>query len=158
MFTAPVLWKGANCHCLLNWLMCSESFNYWSWTIRKKMVTPYSRISTIGEWCHNVTAFIVCYMEPPSCVCCKTDVLWVVRFLQNRGDIKCWIIFGTWPYQRRITRSTRGSMGQRVYIYIYIYIYTHTHTYIHTHRRTPVSADSVSTVYRGPKKFGKFKK
>ena len=42
-----------------------------------------------------------------------------------------------------LTRSTR---------------HTHTQTHTHTHRRTPVSADSVSAVYRSPKKFGKLNK
>jgi len=44
------------------------------------MATPSSRISTLGEGCPSVTAFIVCYMELPSCVCCKTDVLWLSTF------------------------------------------------------------------------------
>ena len=34
----------------------------------------------------TVKAFVMCKTEPPSCVSCKSDILWVVPFLQNRGD------------------------------------------------------------------------
>jgi len=34
-----------------------------------------------------VKAYVVCKTVPPSCFCCKYDILWVVRFLQNRDDM-----------------------------------------------------------------------
>jgi hypothetical protein len=29
---------------------------------------------------------VICKMQPPSYLSCKTDILWVVPFLQNRGN------------------------------------------------------------------------
>jgi hypothetical protein len=36
-----------------------------------------------------VEAFVGCKTAPPSYFFCKTDILWVVPFLQNWGDVKC---------------------------------------------------------------------
>jgi hypothetical protein len=35
-----------------------------------------------------LTAFVMCKTEPPSCFSRKIDILGVVPFLQNRGEIK----------------------------------------------------------------------
>jgi hypothetical protein len=34
-----------------------------------------------------IKVFVKCKTEPPSCFCCKTDILLVFSFLQNRGNI-----------------------------------------------------------------------
>jgi len=39
-------------------------------------------------------AYVICKTQPASCFSCKTDILWVALFLQNRGE-NC---DSCWPY------------------------------------------------------------
>jgi hypothetical protein len=62
-------------------------------------------------------------MEPPPCFSCKTDILWVVLFLQNRGDIKSFITFLS--VSRNYTFERGGSVFPVVcYCGIYVVICT----------------------------------
>ena len=59
------------------------------------MTTPSSRILKIGRGCPTSQSIcymqngdiVICKMEPPCCFSCKIDILWVVPFLQNKGDM-----------------------------------------------------------------------
>jgi hypothetical protein len=52
-----------------------------------KMTTASSRITKIGGGYPPSQS--VCYTKtaPLSCFSCKTDILWVVSFLQNRSEV-----------------------------------------------------------------------
>jgi len=83
----PVLWKGINCHFELNWVLCTESFNWWSSVICQKITTPSSRITKMGGGYPTSQKSVICRTEPSSSLSSRIGVLWVVPFLQNMGDL-----------------------------------------------------------------------
>jgi hypothetical protein len=54
--------------------------------LRKKDDKFVLKDNKIGGEYLSVKAVVICKTDPPSLFSCKTNILWVVPFLQNRGD------------------------------------------------------------------------
>jgi len=77
--------RGTNCHFELKRVSHKKSFNWWSFVICTEKTNQSSRIAKKSGG-YPISQSI-CNMYLTSCFCCKIDILWVVSFLQNRGDM-----------------------------------------------------------------------